>query len=220
MRKNSKIIALLLLGSNAMRLNDIFDSYDEESALEQLKEEDQIDPAALTAEIGGDEIARDVMLATGGIADQNMLQIDQRFIPNVSYVPSEDIYMHLRPIRDADGDGVEDNEQVSSHWQDKHAKYVFGRELDNMHNTHNGEVPGHTNIADSPEPGKDENVEAEVDLSWNYGDNKPADLLMTKYIDIMQSPDDLQMLQTSAIPKAFKPRMIYDLDGDGVQDNR
>jgi len=131
--------------------------------------------------------------------------------------------MHLsnRPIRDADGDGVEDNEKVSSHWMDKHARYVFGRDLDNMHNTHNGEVPGHTNIADSPEPKANaENVETEVDLSWNYGDIKPVELLMTHYIDIMQSPDDLQMLQTEAVPKAFKPRMIYDLDGDGVQDNR
>ena len=87
-----QVIALLIWGISAVRLDakDIFDSYDTESALEQLKEEDQIDPAALTAEIGGDEIARDVMLATGGIADQNLLQVDQQFI---KFVPSEDVYV-------------------------------------------------------------------------------------------------------------------------------
>jgi len=60
---------LLLTGATAIQLRDIFDSYDEESNLEQKKKEDTIDPAGLTAEIGGDDIARDVMVATYGIAD-------------------------------------------------------------------------------------------------------------------------------------------------------
>lgn len=69
--KSTSIAILLLLANSvqAARIRDIFDAYDQESALEQLKNEDMIDPAALAAEIGGDEIARDVISATGGIAD-------------------------------------------------------------------------------------------------------------------------------------------------------
>jgi hypothetical protein len=117
-----QVIALLIAGISAVKLQakDIFDSYDEESALEQLKEEDQIDPAALTAEIGGDEIARQVMLATGGIQDQEMIQLDQQFI---KFVPSEDVYMTFRPNKDQYGEGQgsfefggEKNDEVSDHW--------------------------------------------------------------------------------------------------------
>ena len=77
MKSKSIAINLLLASAvGAVRVKDIFDAYDQESNLEQLKHEDSIDPAALAAEIGGDDIARDVMSATGGIVDQTMLQLD------------------------------------------------------------------------------------------------------------------------------------------------
>lgn len=61
----------------AIRLTDIFDAYDQESAVEQAKHEDSIDPAALAAEIGGDEIAKDVIRATSGIADSALIQLGE-----------------------------------------------------------------------------------------------------------------------------------------------
>jgi len=55
-------------------LRDIFDAYDDEALIEANSEEDQIDPAKLTAEIGGDEIAREVKGATAGVGqDTTML---------------------------------------------------------------------------------------------------------------------------------------------------
>ena len=73
----SLTIALLLSGTQAVRLRDIFDAYDQESAAEQAKHEDTIDPQALAAEIGGEEIAREVMLATSGLSDTTLLQLDE-----------------------------------------------------------------------------------------------------------------------------------------------
>jgi hypothetical protein len=54
-------------------LRDIFDSYDIESKKELNNKDDTIDPAALTAEIGGDQIAKDVKQATEGVADETMI---------------------------------------------------------------------------------------------------------------------------------------------------
>jgi len=72
----NKAIALCLLASvNGLKVRDIFDAYDTESALEQLKREDTIDPSALAVEIGGEDIARDVINATGGISESSLLQL-------------------------------------------------------------------------------------------------------------------------------------------------
>ena len=68
---------LLATATQGLKLNnDIFDAYDQESAQEQKKNEDQIDPNALAAEIGGEDIARDVMTATGGIVNAQLLQFN------------------------------------------------------------------------------------------------------------------------------------------------
>lgn len=77
MKQKTSLAVCLLLATAAqgLKLNDIFDAYDQESALEQLKQEDTIDPNALAAEIGGEDIARDVINATGGISDASLLQL-------------------------------------------------------------------------------------------------------------------------------------------------
>ena len=62
-----KVLFLFLSVASTIRLRDVFDAYDEESMLEQTKQEDTIDPNGLMAEIAGDDIAREVMLATDGI---------------------------------------------------------------------------------------------------------------------------------------------------------
>ena len=56
-------VAFALLYSSqvsAVQLSDIFDAYDEESKKESLDHSDTIDPVALTAEIGGEQIAKEV----------------------------------------------------------------------------------------------------------------------------------------------------------------
>jgi hypothetical protein len=57
-----------------------------------------------------------------------------------------------RDINDKDGDGVEDNVGKSQDELDRFRKKVFGSEIEEMHNTHNGEFPGHTRAGESPLP--------------------------------------------------------------------
>ena len=57
-----------------------------------------------------------------------------------------------RDIIDADGDGVEDNTHKDQDELDRFRKKVFGPEIEEMHNTHNGEYPGHVRAGDSPRP--------------------------------------------------------------------
>lgn len=75
--KHFTLALLLAATSQAVKLKDIFDAYDQESAAEQAKKEDTIDPQALAAEIGGEQIAREVLLATGGLSDNTLLQVDE-----------------------------------------------------------------------------------------------------------------------------------------------
>ena len=75
------LIAVLLFihGQKAVKLSvqgDVWDSYDQESQVEQTKDEDAVDPAALAAEIGGDRIAKEVIEATGSISDNGFVQTD------------------------------------------------------------------------------------------------------------------------------------------------
>ena len=147
----------------------------------------------------------------------------------------------IRPIIDADGDGVEDNVERSQEELDRTRKKVFGETVHDLHNTRNGELPGHHNFGDHPEPTgvhiqdtvhqpeaaeaiavqADTNLGVNVsvdDRSLNEGD---ASYLMTSeqvklssYISRINSPEDLALLQTH--PR----RAIYDADGDGIEDNR
>ena len=86
-----------------------------------------------------------------------MVQTDSKirlgFIDDVEeiYVASEDVYLQ-RDITDKDGDGVEDNVKMSHHELDKFIKpFVYG-DVEEMHNTRNGELPGHHLKNDHPEP--------------------------------------------------------------------
>lgn len=68
---------------------------------------------------------------------------------------------HKRRIIDADGDGVEDNVDHTHHELDKFNKpRVFGVAVEDMHNTHNGELPGHHRFGEGHEPGTDPWAEA------------------------------------------------------------
>ena len=121
---------------SAIRLRDIFDAYDEESLAELNNQDDQIDPQALSAEIGAEQITKDVNGATKNLAENTMLQISES----------------VRPIIDADGDGVEDNEHKTQHELDKFRKMVFGASVEDLHNTQNGELPGHVRYGEDTEP--------------------------------------------------------------------
>jgi hypothetical protein len=57
-----------------------------------------------------------------------------------------------RKIIDADGDGVEDNRNVGRNWLDRMEEDVYGYYIDDIHNTHNGELPGHERYGEDPEP--------------------------------------------------------------------
>lgn len=58
-----------------------------------------------------------------------------------------------RRIIDADGDGVEDNVKKSQWELDAFRKPVYGVAVWDMHNTHNGELPGHVKFGEGHEPG-------------------------------------------------------------------
>ena len=60
--------------------------------------------------------------------------------------------MAPRRIIDADGDGVEDNRAIARPWLDKFMEEVYGDGLDDIHNTHNGELPGHERHGEDPAP--------------------------------------------------------------------
>lgn len=115
MKSKSIAISLLLASTvGAAKIRDIFDAYDQESKVEQGKNEDQIDPAALAAEIGGDDIARDVISATGGIADQTFLQLDADLNKGKQRHHSRRAPKHLKHHRHAlavEEDGEEEKEE-------------------------------------------------------------------------------------------------------------
>ena len=147
----------------AVKLRDIFDAYDEESKKEAMDANDQIDATQLAAEIGGEEIAREVKGATEGVAEQaQLLQLDQSGFgvdlveqSNLIYIPEENIYLqkNLRPIKDEDGDGVADNEHKTREELDRfYIPKVFGPSVEEIHNTCNGDLPGHTQVGEHPQP--------------------------------------------------------------------
>jgi hypothetical protein len=137
---------------SAVKLRDIFDAYDDEALIEANSQDDQIDPAKLTAEIGGEDIAREVKGATAGVGqDTTMLQLES----DVEYPQFKKIAPHKRRIIDADGDGVEDNVKKDQYELDRFREPVFGIPVEDLHNTHNGELPGHVRFGDAPEPGTD-----------------------------------------------------------------
>ena len=72
LRLSSIAVFALLYSSKQVqgaKLRDIFDAYDEESKKEAMDANDQIDATQLAAEIGGEEIAKEVKGATEGVAE-------------------------------------------------------------------------------------------------------------------------------------------------------
>lgn len=57
-----------------------------------------------------------------------------------------------RRIIDADGDGVEDNRAIARHMLDKFQAEIYGDGVDDIHNTHNGELAGHERYGEDPDP--------------------------------------------------------------------
>ena len=151
-----------------------------------------------------------------------------------------------RRIIDADGDGVEDNRAIARKWLDKFHEEVYGDGLDDIHNTHNGELPGHERWGEDPAPGekwvqtpetktkfllqmKDDvslvNTELNNgidDRSENEGDTEMVQLNesnQNKLFAVMQDmdgPEANDLLQY----RPFKAWRITDEDGDGVEDNQ
>ena len=88
------------------------------------------------------------------------------------YVPSEDTFVYMeginipaykpRRIIDADGDGVEDNVKHDQYTLDKFRKMVFSPAVEDIHNTRNGELPGHHRWGEHPEPGTNPHAEADA----------------------------------------------------------
>jgi hypothetical protein len=95
---------------------------------------------------------------------------------NRAYVPSQDAYVFVqsegpsvvsgqykpRRIIDADGDGVEDNVKHDQYTLDKFREMVFSPPVEDIHNTRNGELPGHHRWGDHPEPGTNPHAEADA----------------------------------------------------------
>lgn len=90
-----------------------------------------------------------------------MIQTGQRlnFVDNYEsiFVEDEDTYVSVEEkknwkIIDKDGDGVADNTKLTHHELDKFYKpFVYG-DVEEMHNTRNGELPGHHRHGDHTEP--------------------------------------------------------------------
>ena len=146
-----------------------------------------------------------------------------------------------RKIIDKDGDGVEDNQHKTQEELDRFRKPVFDPVQD-IHNTRHGNLPGHVNEGFHPEPKslnkeapKDntklqaeiENMEADsyYDKSYLQTEESSSQELMSKFIDIVDSPEalsdeNLLQFRPQDLKHAHKPWAIYDADGDGVEDNQ
>ena len=155
------------------------------------------------------------------------------------YIPGSDVTLQIegdgkkKRIIDADGDGVEDNIK-HSHWElDKFNKpMVYGVAVWDMHNTHNGELPGHVRFGEGHEPGtnpwaeadaKDAKIaKAKADAKKSQDKVANVDLLELNDIETDYTDDramneyDTEMLQTTG---DGKKKRIIDADGDGVEDN-
>ena len=98
---------------------------------------------------------------------------------------------------------------------DRFRKAVFSAPVEDIHNTHNGEVPGHVRYGEDPVPadnnlGIDERAQSEYDTAY----------LQTKlegYIQKINGPEELE--DVTLLQWKRGANRIYDRDGDGVEDN-
>lgn len=91
--------------------------------------------------------------------------------------------------------------------------------VEHIHNTHNGELIGHTRAGEDPEPKEVvSNLIYDPYQSADNGNDKTYSQLQGKlanYIQLINGPEELVMLE-----QQWKPRIIFDEDGDGIEDNR
>jgi hypothetical protein len=100
-----------------------------------------------------------------------------------------------RRIIDEDGDGVEDNIK-HTHWElDKFNKpMVYGVAVWDMHNTHNGELPGHVRFGEGHEPGTNPHAEADAKdalIAKAKADAKKAQEAV-KDVDLVSIGDEIE----------------------------
>jgi len=218
------VFALLYSSTQAIKVRDIFDAYDDEALIEANSQDDQIDPAKLTAEIGGEDIAKEVKGATAGVQNEaTMLQLDSdvQFDQFAKPTPKK------RRIIDEDGDGVEDNIKKTQWELDRYREPVFGVPIEDLNNTHNGEMPGHVRFGEGPEPGTDPwamaraKEAAELKAFLEKKAKAEKDKAETKR-ELEESEQNVQLDSQLGWTKRVKmvPRRIIDADGDGVEDNR
>ena len=98
-----------------------------------------------------------------GVSLEHFYNLQQR--GNVVYVPDQHSFLEFykpyssyaqfkpRRIIDEDGDGVEDNVKMDQYTLDKFRKMVFSAPVEDLHNTRNGELPGHHRFGENSEPG-------------------------------------------------------------------
>ena len=112
-----------------------------------------------------------------------------------------------RKINDADGDGVEDNVKKTQGELDRFRKPVFGTEVNDIHNTRHGNLPGHTNEGFQPEPtlkkeASKENTSLQTEIddldansyndkSYIQTEESSSQELLSKFVDIVDSPEAL-----------------------------
>lgn len=218
------VFALLYSSTQAIKVRDIFDAYDDEALIEANSQDDQIDPAKLTAEIGGEDIAKEVKGATAGVQNEaTMLQLDS----DVQFDQFAKPTPRKRRIIDADGDGVEDNIKKTQWELDRYREPVFGVPIEDLNNTHNGEMPGHVRFGEGPEPGTDPwamaraKEAAELKAFLEKKAKAEKEKAETKR-ELEESEQNVQLDSQLGWTKRVKlvPRRIIDEDGDGVEDNR
>lgn len=161
-------------------------------------------------------------------------------------MPDQDSYVYVsgpvtlhgykpRRIIDADGDGVEDNVKHDQYTLDKFRKMVFSPAVEDLHNTRNGELPGHHRWGEHAEPGTNPHAEADAkDAAKKAAKEAEIKKGMDQYgkgfiqisdkvsnwENILTSSEDMEQFDLLQTGWALNANAIYDEDGDGVEDNK
>jgi hypothetical protein len=116
---------------------------------------------------------------------------------------------------------------------------VFSAPVEDLHNTHNGEMPGHHRFGDSPEPGvnpwanamarEKAEYEARVEAkrlaqeleAKGFSGVQLDSQIMFDETDANSERDTAPIIELSETTQKgpYEPRKIIDADGDGVEDN-
>jgi len=111
---------------------------------------------------------------------------------------------------------------------------VFSPAVEDLHNTRNGELPGHIRWGEHPEPGTNPHAEAEAKEAAKKKAEEDkikkglevanksflgVDEQISAWTQALQSPEDLEHFDLVQTGWALNANKIYDADGDGVEDN-